>query len=56
MIAGLLIGIGIVLPGVSGGVIAVILGVYDKITFLFPLFNIIQPQLSYFRECKFPWN
>ncbi len=33
MIAGLLIGIGIVLPGVSGGVIAVILGVYDKIIF-----------------------
>ncbi len=31
MLAGLLIGIGIILPGVSGGVIAVILGVYDKI-------------------------
>lgn len=33
MIAGLLIGIGAILPGVSGGVIAVILGVYDKIIF-----------------------
>lgn len=31
MLAGLLIGIGIILPGVSGGVIAVILGVYDKL-------------------------
>jgi len=33
LIAGLLIGIGIILPGVSGGVIAVILGIYDKIIF-----------------------
>ncbi|MBQ6282727.1 MAG: DUF368 domain-containing protein [Bacilli bacterium] len=33
MIAGLLIGIGAIMPGVSGGVIAVILGVYDKIIF-----------------------
>ena len=33
MLAGLLIGMGIVLPGVSGGVIAVILNVYDKIIF-----------------------
>lgn len=33
LLAGLLIGIGIVLPGVSGGVIAVILNVYDKIIF-----------------------
>lgn len=33
MLAGLLIGIGIVLPGVSGGVIAVVLNVYDKIIF-----------------------
>lgn len=33
MLAGLLIGMGIVLPGVSGGVIAVILNVYDKIVF-----------------------
>jgi len=31
MIKGLLIGIGMILPGVSGGVIAVILGIYDKI-------------------------
>lgn len=31
MIAGLLIGIGMILPGVSGGVIAVIIGVYDSI-------------------------
>lgn len=38
MIYGLLIGIGIILPGVSGGVIAVILGVYDKI--LYALNNI----------------
>lgn len=38
MIYGLLIGIGIILPGVSGGVIAVILGVYDRI--LFALNNI----------------
>ena len=33
MLAGLLIGMGIVLPGVSGGVIAVILNVYDKLIF-----------------------
>lgn len=33
MIAGLLIGIGMILPGVSGGVIAVVLGIYDKIIF-----------------------
>ena len=33
MIAGLLIGMGMMLPGVSGGVIAVILGIYDKIIF-----------------------
>lgn len=33
MLFGLLIGMGIVLPGVSGGVIAVILNVYDKIIF-----------------------
>lgn len=33
MISGLLIGIGVVLPGVSGGVIALILGVYDKLIF-----------------------
>ena len=33
MIAGLLIGICVILPGVSGGVIAVILGIYDKIIF-----------------------
>ena len=33
MIYGLLIGICAVLPGISGGVIAVILGVYDKIIF-----------------------
>lgn len=33
MLAGLLIGIGTILPGVSGGVIAVILGVYDEIIF-----------------------
>ena len=33
MFAGLLIGIGMMLPGVSGGVIAVILGVYEKIIF-----------------------
>lgn len=31
MLAGLFIGIGMVLPGVSGGVLAVILGVYEKI-------------------------
>lgn len=31
MISGLLIGIGMILPGVSGGVLAVILGVYEKI-------------------------
>ena len=31
MLKGILIGIGMILPGVSGGVIAVILGVYDKI-------------------------
>lgn len=35
MLAGLLIGMGIILPGVSGGVIAVILNVYDKIVFSF---------------------
>ena len=39
MLAGLLIGIGIVLPGVSGGVIAVILNVYDKIIFAFNNFH-----------------
>ena len=33
MLAGLLIGMGIVLPGVSGGVIAVILNVYDRLIF-----------------------
>ena len=33
MLAGFLIGMGMVLPGVSGGVIAVILNVYDKIIF-----------------------
>lgn len=33
MLAGLLIGMGIVLPGVSGGVIAVILNIYDKLIF-----------------------
>ena len=30
MLKGILIGIGMILPGVSGGVIAVFLGVYDK--------------------------
>ena len=33
MLKGILIGIGMILPGVSGGVIAVILGVYDKIIY-----------------------
>lgn len=33
MLAGLIIGIGVVLPGVSGGVIAVILNIYDKLIF-----------------------
>lgn len=33
MLNGLLIGIGMILPGVSGGVIAVILGIYEKIIF-----------------------
>lgn len=33
MLSGLLIGIGMILPGVSGGVIAVILGIYEKIIF-----------------------
>ena len=33
MLKGLLIGIGMTLPGVSGGVIAVILGIYDKIIY-----------------------
>lgn len=40
MLAGLLIGIGAILPGVSGGVIAVILGVYDKIIFSLSNFNL----------------
>ena len=31
MLAGLLIGIGVILPGVSGAVIAVALGIYDKL-------------------------
>lgn len=44
MLAGLLIGIGIVLPGVSGGVIAVILNVYDKI--IFALNNFYEDKKS----------
>ena len=31
MLIGLLIGIGMILPGISGGVLAVIFGVYEKI-------------------------
>lgn len=33
MLAGLIIGIGMILPGVSGGVLAVILGIYDKLIY-----------------------
>lgn len=33
MLAGLIIGIGMILPGVSGGVLAVVLGVYEKIIY-----------------------
>lgn len=39
MLAGLIIGIGVVLPGVSGGVIAVILNVYDKLIYAFNNFS-----------------
>ncbi len=45
LIVGLIIGIGLIMPGVSGGVIAVILNVYDKI--VFSLNNILkQPKQS----------
>ena len=47
MIYGLLIGIGIILPGVSGGVIAVILGVYDKIIFAFNNLKNDKSNLKY---------
>ena len=40
LIVGLIIGIGLIMPGVSGGVIAVILNVYDKI--VFSLNNILK--------------
>ena len=48
MLAGLLIGMGIVLPGVSGGVIAVILNVYDKLIFAVNNFSENKKENSIF--------
>ena len=49
MLKGLLIGIGMTLPGVSGGVIAVILGIYDKIIYsLSNFFHDYKKKLRHF--------
>ena len=34
LFSGLIIGIGVILPGVSGSVIAILLGIYDKIIYI----------------------
>ena len=48
LLAGLIIGMGVVLPGVSGGVIAVILNVYDRIVFAVTNFSKNKKENSIF--------
>lgn len=48
IIKGILIGMGVVIPGVSGSVLAILLGVYENILFIFNNFDLdIKNNISY---------